>query len=106
MTQLEFLKELKKYAPLVQWNLYRGGELRTLNGEHCPITWVGHKKIESHYGHALPFTVGTMMGMDEEVITDIVMAADIRFDHIATDSVEKLRIQLIKITKPLQTVDV
>lgn len=105
MTQKEFLEDLKKYAPLVQWNLYRGGELRTLNGRHCPISFVAWKKAGCGFSCKHPISAAIYIYLWEDDACDIIMAADHKCESLGTTGCKKLRQQLIEITKPLQTVD-
>jgi hypothetical protein len=102
VTQSEFLEDLQKYAPLVQWNLYRGGQLRTLNGKHCPISFVTWKKLDSKYGHKEVLAASDLLNLEFEDVEEIVLAADKAFMN---PSRKALRAKLIEITKPLQTVD-
>lgn len=106
MTQNEFLEELGKVASQTQWNLYRGGELRTLNGCHCPITFVAWKTAGCGLNYEHPISAGMYIYLWEDDACDIIVAADSPLSLIHTDRCKELRRKLIEITKPLQTVDV
>lgn len=102
MTQSEFLEELKKVAPLVQWKLYGEGRLRTLNRKHCPISFVAWKKTGVNYGASNVLSAADSISLNDTAVDNTVLAADKAY---MDETRVALRAKLIEITKPLQTVD-
>ena len=91
MTREKFLKELTNYANRVKWTLLgEDKRIRTIDGLHCPISWVALCKGCSICDPEHPFSTASYLDLDSYDACLIVDAADGEDGEVA------IRNQLLK----------
>lgn len=98
MTRDEFIKELTNCAGQVRWCLKNYGydkKIRTIDGLHCPISWVAFCKGYDMCDKDHPFMTASRLGMESVVAGEIVDAADYEDVEVG------IRNQLLKAVKLL-----
>jgi hypothetical protein len=96
MTRDEFMVELQNCAGQVKWCLKDYGydnKIRTIDGLHCPISWVAHCKGSITCDKDHPFASAQCLGLESVAANEIVDAADYE------DAEVDIRNQLLKAVK-------